>query len=202
MSRLKLAPLHVKALAAERSPTCWIGGGDQGLQPSSSRLWSGSLGKHLPPTGWPPNGLRPGHDRWREWLERGLSSPKLVCPPRRTPFPGPARRIWALRPAHRHTPVVIAIDPHKASWDRCRGRQPCSASRRDPCRGQPRLSRLESAMSLLPARVSRSKFCLTVSVNGVARICRSLERRSNHWLPGCRGGSGWGPRSLAGWGGV
>ncbi|MEV0731897.1 hypothetical protein [Polymorphospora sp. NPDC050346] len=27
------APLCVKALASERSPTCWIGGGDQGLQP-------------------------------------------------------------------------------------------------------------------------------------------------------------------------
>jgi hypothetical protein len=33
--------------------------------PMSSRLWSGSLGKHMPPSGWLTNGLRPGHGRWR-----------------------------------------------------------------------------------------------------------------------------------------
>ncbi|AVT39644.1 hypothetical protein C6W10_27995 [Plantactinospora sp. BB1] len=75
-------------------------------------MWSGSLGKHLPPTGWLPNGLRPGRNRRREWLERGLFSPKLVRPPRRIPTPawqgGPVPAVPA--------PVVIAIDPHKASW--------------------------------------------------------------------------------------
>jgi hypothetical protein len=45
---------------------------------------AGSLGKHLPPSGWPSSGLRPDHSHRREWPRRGLLSPKLVCPPRRT----------------------------------------------------------------------------------------------------------------------
>ena len=39
---------------------------------------------HLPPSGWLSNGLRPDHSHRREWPGRGLLSPKLVCPPRRT----------------------------------------------------------------------------------------------------------------------
>ena len=57
--------------------------GDRGLQPWSSRRWSGLLGSHLSPrvgltllrpASRPPLPV--------EWLERGLRCPKLVCPPR------------------------------------------------------------------------------------------------------------------------
>src|SRR6478672_9328203 len=46
---------------------------------------TGSLVSYLPPyRGWLLDGLRPvRHRRW-EWLKRGLSCPKLVCPPHRS----------------------------------------------------------------------------------------------------------------------
>ena len=66
--------------------------------------------------GWPSNGLRPDHSHRREWLERGLLSPKLVCSPRRIPFTGPQGEPVPSALPTAPAPVVIAIDPHKASW--------------------------------------------------------------------------------------
>src|SRR6188472_3343218 len=64
--------------------------------------------------------MRPGRRRQREWLKRGLRCPKLVCPPRWLAPDYPEVR---LDRAGRGVPgktvserVVIAVDPHKASW--------------------------------------------------------------------------------------
>ena len=52
----------------------------------------------------------------REWLERGLQRPKLVCPPAGFRDHRLEENPDAL-PCPRHLPrVVIAVDPHKASW--------------------------------------------------------------------------------------
>jgi hypothetical protein len=80
------APLCVKRLLTERKPNLLdLGVDDRGLQPWSSRLRLGSLGKHLSP--WrltvDRHASRPRPSR-QEWLERGLQCLKLVCPPCRT----------------------------------------------------------------------------------------------------------------------
>jgi transposase len=51
-----------------------------------------------------------------EWLKRGLQSRKLVCPPR---FPSRNRgeeTSYVSAISKTTDRVVIAIDPHKASW--------------------------------------------------------------------------------------
>ncbi|GAA4303607.1 hypothetical protein GCM10023178_10460 [Actinomadura luteofluorescens] len=63
------------------------------------------------------NGVRAGHSRRREWLKRGLHRPKLVCPPRLSPpCPGPPRSATPSSLQLADIQVVIAVDPHKASW--------------------------------------------------------------------------------------
>lgn len=65
--------------------------------------------------GWLQEGLYPGRRRRREWLERGLHCPKLVCPPRRITMEH-RRGGWVSSKATAPERVVIAVDPHKASW--------------------------------------------------------------------------------------
>ena len=57
---------------------------------------------------------QPGHRRPREeWLKRGLHCRKLVCPPRFQVGLSEERVVrWGSSPAR----IVIAVDPHKASW--------------------------------------------------------------------------------------
>src|SRR6201997_4932107 len=58
---------------------------------------------------------QPGHRRpCGEWLKRGLHCPKLVCPPRfqiRS-----SERLVSVAIQSGKDQVVIAVDPHKASW--------------------------------------------------------------------------------------
>lgn len=61
--------------------------------------------------GWLSFGVRPDHGGRRVWLERGLYGPKLVCPPA-----GPQSRPAIGGSVPTSAPVVIAVDPHKASW--------------------------------------------------------------------------------------
>jgi hypothetical protein len=65
--------------------------------------------------GWLFFGLRPGHRRRGEWLERGLLRPKSVC---RLLEPAVGRRGggWVSGREVSVGPVVIAVDPHKRSW--------------------------------------------------------------------------------------
>ncbi|WLS43252.1 transposase [Micromonospora profundi] len=65
----------------------------------------------------PSNGLRPGHNRRREWFERGLFSPKFGLPSSPDPL-SPALQGDPVPSAVPSAPasVIIAIDPDKASW--------------------------------------------------------------------------------------
>ena len=76
--------------------------------------------EHLPPSGWLSNGLRPGHDRWREWLRRGLLCCRSVCPPDNVSTMVTRReascQLLMVPVTDSVAEVMIPVDPHKACW--------------------------------------------------------------------------------------